>query len=89
MDDQLVYEYGQNNTYPKFMQDPATVVKILHLSDTQEITTLRMEFLSPVSRDVLTVHPILLGSEATIIRGLFNTMGFSFIFSIFAICKLN
>lgn len=85
LDDNLIYEYGQEGTYPKFMQDPATVVKILHLPNTKESVNLRMEFLSPLSRDVLTVHPVLLGSEAAIIRGLFNTMGFSFVFSIIQI----
>ncbi|WP_053956387.1 sensor histidine kinase [Inediibacterium massiliense] len=83
--DNLIYEYGQENTYPKFMQDPATAVKIVQLPNTQQNINLKMEYLSPIARDVLTVHPVLVGSETAIMKNLFNTMGFSFIFSIIQI----
>ena len=80
--DKLIYQYGQDGSYPKFMQDPPTLVKILQLPNTNQPIKLKMEYLSPTSRDVLTLHPVLLGSESTIIKSLFSTMGFSFTFSI-------
>ena len=83
--EKLIYEYGGEGTYPKFMKDPATLVKVLQLPDSQEDIRLKLEFLSPLSRSVLTSHPLLLGSEAAIIKTLFNTMGFSFVFSIIQI----
>lgn len=81
----LIYEYGQENTYPHFMQDPATAVKIVSVPNFKDAVQLRMEYLSPVARDVLTVHPVLLGSETSILKSLFGEMGFPFIFSIIQI----
>lgn len=81
----LIYEYGKENTYPKFMQDPATAVKIISIPDSEDTIQLRMEYLSPVARDVLTIHPVLLGSQTAIMKSLFSSMGFSFIFSVIQI----
>lgn len=81
-DDKLIYKYGQDNTYPGFMQDPATAVRIVSLNNFEGQIQLRMEYLSPVARDVLTVHPVLLGSRAAIFETLLGQMGFSFAFAI-------
>lgn len=83
--DELIYEYGQEGSYPAFLQDPATGVAIVPLPDTEQSITLRMEYLSPVSRDILTVHPVLLGNESEILNSLFQAMGASFAFSLIQI----
>ncbi|MEG0594608.1 MAG: GHKL domain-containing protein [Christensenella sp.] len=80
--DKLIYEYGQDGTYPKFMQDPATAVRLVPLTDGAETIQLRMEFLSPVARDVLTVHPVLVGTQSAIFSVLLSQMGFNFMFAI-------
>lgn len=81
-DDALICQYGQDGTYPSFMQDPATAVRVVSMSGFEGKIKLRMEYLSPVTRDVLTVQPILLGSRAAIWETLFSQMGFSFAFAI-------
>ena len=81
----LLFEYGQKDSYPKFMADPATAVKIISLPDSEESFRITLEYLSPAARDVLTVHPPLLGSETVIINTLFDSLGFSFVFSIIQI----
>lgn len=83
--DRLIYEYGQEGSYPSFLQDPATSVSIVPLTDISQNVNLRMEYLSPIARDVLTVHPVLLGSEAEIFNCLLSTMGFSLGFSLIQI----
>ncbi|MEG1084653.1 MAG: hypothetical protein RSE04_09495, partial [Hydrogenoanaerobacterium sp.] len=82
LDDKLIYQYGQNGTYPKFMQDPATAVQLVPLTDGAQVMRLRMEFLSPAARDVLTVHPVLVGAQSAIFKLLFSQMGFTFVFAI-------
>lgn len=81
----LIYEYGQKGSYPGFLQDPATGVAIVPLPVNSQSIVLRMEYLSPISRDVLTVHPVLLGSESQILNSLFKIMGPSFGFSLIQI----
>ena len=76
--DVLIYKYGQEGSYPKFMQDPATAVAIVPLVNTDKPIALRMEYLSPVARDVLRIHPVLLGSEMAITQTMGETLGVSF-----------
>lgn len=80
--DELIYEYGQVGSYPAFLKDPATGVEIVPLPDTSRHITLRMEYLSPVSRNVLTIHPVMLGSESAILNSLVTTLGAPFGFSL-------
>lgn len=80
--DMLIYDYGQDGTYPGFMQDPATAVSVVSLNGFEGQIQLRMEYLSPVARDVLTVHPVLLGTQTAIFETLFAQMGFSFVFAV-------
>lgn len=80
--DALIYEYGQPGSYPAFLQDPATGVAMVPLPDTSRSITLRMEYLSPVSRNVLTIHPAMLGSESAILNNLVLTLGAPFGFSL-------
>lgn len=81
--DELLYEYGEEGSYPSFMQDPATAVALVRLPLTEgETIHLRLEYLSPSARSTLTVHQMLLGSQTAIYRRLFQEMGFSFVFSV-------
>jgi hypothetical protein len=81
----LLYEYGQDGTYPAYMSDPATAVDIVSLPETGSTVHLRLEFLSPTARSSLTIHPLLLGTQANLYRHLCETLGFPFIFSILLI----
>ncbi len=78
----LIYEYGQPGSYPKYLHDPPTAVGIIPLGDAVGTVHMRFEYLSPVSRSELTVHPPLLGSETAILRSLSQSLGFSFVFSV-------
>lgn len=80
--DALLFEYGQEGSYPAFMQDPATAVRFVPLDSFGKTVQLRMEYLSPAARDVLTVHPILLGTQSAIFDALFAQMGAPFVFAL-------
>lgn len=80
-DNQLIYEFGNLENYPKFMIDPATEVFLISPKLEGENITLCMEFLSPVARDVLTVHPPMVGSIKAVFNTLMKTMLVPFVFS--------
>lgn len=80
--DKVIYEYGQKGSYPAFLKDPPTGVAIVPLPDISQSVTLRMEYLSPVSRNILTVHPVMLGSTSAILNNLVTTLGVPFGFSV-------
>ncbi len=80
-DNQLIYEFGDLADYPDFMVDPATEVYLIAPRLSGENITLRMEFLSPVARDVLTVHPPLIGSIKNVFNTLMSSMLAPFAFS--------
>lgn len=81
-DGQLIYEYGQAGTYPAFMTDPATGVKMVRLPQTETSVHLRLEYLSPAARSTLSVYPVLVGSQSSIFRHLCGEFGFSFLFAV-------
>ena len=80
-DDALIYEFGNLAHYPSFMIDPATEVFLISPKLSGEQITLRMEFLSPVARDVLTVHPPMIGNIKAIFNTLMRSMLLPFVFS--------
>lgn len=81
-DEELIFSYGQDGTYPAFLLDPPTKVELLPLPQSREPLTLKMEFLSPTQRSSMTVYPVLLGTSDAILEQLFSNMGFSLLFSI-------
>ncbi len=85
LNDNLIYEFGNLDNYPKFMTDPATEVDIVPISGNGQIQTLRMEFLSPSYSDTLTVHPPIMGSGDAVSKEIFCQKGISFIFSLLEI----
>lgn len=80
-DNKLIYEFGNLKNYPNFMIDPATEVFLIAPKLSGENIALRMEFLSPVARDVLTVHPPMVGSIKAVFNTLMKTMLVPFVFS--------
>ena len=88
IDNALIYEYGQDGTYPKFMHDPATGVAIVNLPEfnqTEEPLSIRMEFLSMVSRDTLTIHSPIYGDNSEIFSVLSQGMFHIFMLAFFEI----
>lgn len=81
-DDTLVYEFGSKESYPNFMIDPATEVYMVKPAQYGKEITLKMEFLSPISRDVLTVHPPMMGSTKAVLKELTKTLSAPFTFSL-------
>lgn len=80
-DNELIYEFGDLADYPNFMIDPATEVFLISPKLSGENISLRMEFLSPIARDVLTVHPPLIGNIKNVFNALMRTMLAPFVFS--------
>lgn len=82
INDALVYESGQEGSYPQFMDDPATINAVLPLDRFTGPVRLRFEYLSPRTRSTLSVQPFLVGNLADICSCLLKTMGAPFIISI-------
>ncbi|MDD2958475.1 MAG: GHKL domain-containing protein [Lachnospiraceae bacterium] len=81
VDDTLIHEFGVSDSYPGFMVDPATEVYMIPLGNHSGEVTLRMEFLSPIARDVLTVHAPILGDIKSVFGDRTKALGMPFIFS--------
>lgn len=79
--DALIFEYGQEGSYPSFLLDPPTKVKLLPLPDTEQPVTLRLEYTAPTQRNTMTLHPVYLGTTDAILMHLFHSLGFSLFFS--------
>ena len=80
-----VFEFGKAENYPAFMKDPATEV---HIIETHGINSgsgrldLLIQFLSPVTRDTLTVHPPMVGTSKELIMERSRVLGVPLIFSL-------
>ncbi len=82
-DGKLIFAYGQDGDFPAFLLDPPTKTALVPLPETGHEVALTLEYLSPSQRDAAALHPLLLGSPAQIVAGLFSKMGFSLFFSVF------
>lgn len=82
VNDALVYEYGQEGSYPRFMGDPPTMVAALPLSGSSQPVRIRIQYLFPQTRSTLPVQPFLVGRLGDIFSCLLKTMGASFIISL-------
>lgn len=81
----LIYEYGQDGTYPSFMKDPPTHYDSVILPCDEETAHIEMVYLSPNERDTLSVHEPMVGSRKAIFRHLFLRCGLSLVMSLFFI----
>lgn len=84
-DDVLVYEAGQENSYPAYMKDPPTIMSVIPLPAEKSNTQLRIEYLSPQSRSEISLSAIFKGEEISILAHQFYADGFSFLFSLLLI----
>ncbi len=64
-DDILIYECGKDGSYPDWMLDPPTLLKIISLPN--NTTTLRFEYVSPSQRNIVSIPSIMAGDEYNII----------------------
>lgn len=81
----LIYEYGQDGTYPSFMKDLPTHYDSVILHCDEETAHIEMVYLSPNERDTLSVHEPMVGSRKAIFRHLFLRCGLSLVMSLFFI----
>lgn len=82
VDGHLIFQYGQDGSFPAFLLDPPTKTAFVALPETGHEATLTLEYLFPSQRNTATLHPILLGNPAKIVVQLFSEMGFSLFFSV-------
>ena len=80
-DDELIYESGQPGSYPAWMLDPPTLVKILNIPDTA--STLRFEYVSPSQRNTVSLPVIMAGDEADLMLNLIKSNSPLLLISIF------
>lgn len=84
-DGALIFECGQEGSFPKFMHDPPTTVAIVPLDAFSGTVQLRLEYLSLQTRSTLPVQPLIVGQSADIFKFLEGTMGVPFIVSLLQI----
>lgn len=76
MDGRLAYEYGNPDNYPDYMSDPAIEIHMTETDGKCKPMKLRMEFLSPLSLDTLTVCPPMLGTSKELIYERHQRLGY-------------
>lgn len=79
---ELVFECGQEGSYPSFMNDPPTILSIVPLPDEGGIYALRVEYISPSQRSSLSLPGMYIGEETGLIARQLHFDGFSFLFSV-------
>lgn len=77
----LIYESGQPDDFPAFLIDPPTQVAIVPLPKNEATVQLRLEFLSSIERETLALHPLLLGTDMSILQELLRRNGPSLVFA--------
>jgi len=80
-DDELIYECGQAGSYPAWLLDPPTLLKIVPLPESA--SNLRFEYVSPSQRGVMSVPALMAGSDGALLAELFNTNGALLVMSLF------
>lgn len=83
MDGELIYEYGINESYPYYLINPISTGQLIYIDADDGPIHLTIEFIAPESQDSFVIAPVYLGSYAGILTSLFQTLGFTFVFSIF------
>lgn len=84
-DEVLIYECGWKGSYPPYMNDPPTIITTVPLPDKDGAINLRIEYLSPTQRGVLSLPALYTGNETALFVKLFYEDGFSLLFSLLLI----
>ena len=82
VDDELVFQFGKRENYPTFMKDPATEIHIIELYGTGEKMDLRIEYLSPTTKDSLVLQPFMVGTAKELIMERSRVHGIPFVLSL-------
>lgn len=85
VDDTLLYEYGREDSYPFYLNDPPTGLAIVKLPEGGGEFSLRVEYESLTQRSVLSIPAFLIGDNAALLDHLFQSEGFSLLFSMILI----
>lgn len=75
-------ELGQPGTYPQMMNDPPTIMETIRLPQEGGEINLRLVYQSPTQREELSLPLMYLGDRMGLFSRLFDTDGFSFLFSL-------
>ena len=83
-DDQLIYSYGTQGTWPSYMPDPPTGAFSVKLPAHRDEHLLHVElvYTSPKSRSSLVLHSMVTGSGDAVLRYLFERDGYSWVSSL-------
>ncbi len=79
---ELIYELGKKEFYPSFMIDPATEIYLANPSVFDKEAEFKMEFLSPVTRSSMTIHPPIMTTFKSIFNEMLKAYKTSFFFSV-------
>ena len=79
--DILIYECGQEGTYPAWLLDPPPLNSIVPLP--KDASSLRFDYTSPSQRSTMEVYMLMAGSEGSLLAELFAANGVLFIVSLF------
>ncbi|GHS87793.1 hypothetical protein AGMMS49957_08270 [Synergistales bacterium] len=86
-DGDLLFERGEEGSYPAFLSDPPTELTMVPLP--KKTSQLRLEYLSPTQRDRLEAQPIFIGNDLSLysrqFRADFITFAFSLLLSFFGL----
>lgn len=80
-DDEMVYECGGDNSYPAWLLDPPTLLKIVPLPE--DASHLRFEYVSPSQHSVMSLPVLYTGSDGALLAQVFQTNGALLIMSFF------
>lgn len=81
-DGKLVYELGKKESYPDFMMDPATESYFIKPSVFNKEIELKMDFLSPSTRNSMTIHPPIMATFKSMFLEFVQTYKVPFVFSL-------
>lgn len=82
MDDELVYAYGQEGTYPSFLKDPPVSCFIIPFPETGKNVTVRLEYDTQIVRRTFSAYAPVKGNSEALMKWLFNHAGSSFIMAV-------
>ena len=82
LDGKLRFEFGKEENYPGYMMDPATEHHLIETQGDLQAMELRMEFYSPKTRDVMTIHPPIVGNSKEVTLERFHRLGIPHVLSL-------